>query len=329
MEGRNSFMNQIESKRPAEAILEEHHGETVFNATVIAAADNHKWYGKGNENYDAMHDAEANDVLMILFFKLKLQVNFVGMAKIVKGMKGNEKEDIVIEKGKSTWKLKVNCAKQRKLINKAAVTANMHGMPKLKEEGDWKEVEAQYPWGEEEERQVRKWCEESWSYMQKKHITVDQSEEDTLKEKFGEEWVTRVKETVQANRATSTYAASNASSRHEDQNMAAGSGSRAASGNRSNSHLTPGYSQGYQHTTLIATTYNQGQGAHQYRQQPYNAQPFTKDIVDERYEDTVQWAERILNMNREDKRFHEFLEYGLKKVYNIFKDTQRWRLENR
>eukprot|EP00397_Hematodinium_sp_SG-2012_P057561 GEMP01072094.1.p1 GENE.GEMP01072094.1~~GEMP01072094.1.p1 ORF type:complete len:319 (+),score=52.32 GEMP01072094.1:239-1195(+) len=302
MEGRNSFMNQIESKRPAEAILEEHHGETVFNATVIAAADNHKWYGKGNENYDAMHDAEANDVLMILFFKLKLQVNFVGMAKIVKGMKGNEKEDIVIEKGKSTWKLKVNCAKQRKLINKAAVTANMYGMPKLKEEGDWKEVEAQYPWGEEEERQVRKWCEESWSYLRKKQIPVDQSDEDTLKEKFGEEWVRRVKETVQANRATSTYAASNTSSLPEDQYITAGSGSRAASGNRSNSHLTPGYSQGYQHATLIATTYNQGQGAQPYRRQQYRAGPITQEVIDERYEDSAQWMERILNMNRDEKK---------------------------
>jgi len=329
MEGRNSFMNQIESKRPAEAILEEHHGETVFNATVIAAADNHKWYGKGNENYDAMHDAEANDVLMILFFRLKLQVNFVGMAKIVKGMKGNEKEEIVIEKGKSTWKLKVNCAKQRELINRAAVIANSRGMPTLKEEGNWKEVEAQYPWGEEEERQVRKWCEESWSYMRKKQLTVDQSEEDTLKEKFGEEWVTRVKETVQANRATSTYAASNASSRHEDQYITAGSGSRAASGNRSNSHLTPGYNQGYQHTTLVATTHNQGQGDYQYRPQSYNSPPFTKDIVAERYEDSVQWAERILKMSRENKQFNEFFELGLRRVYNIFKDTQRWRLENR
>ena len=125
-----------------------------------------------------------------------------------------------------------------------------------------------------------------------------------------------MKETVQANRATSTYAASNA-------------GARAASGNRPNSHLTPGYSQGYQHTTLIATSHNQGQGAYQYRQQPHGTQPFTKDVIDERYEDTVKWVERTLNMNRDDPRFHEFLEFGLKKVYNIFKDSQRWRLENR
>ena len=152
--------------------------------------------------------------------------------------------------------------------------------------------------------------------MQKKHIAIDQSEEDALKEKFGEEWVKKVKEAAHANKPTSTYAASNASSRQEDQNMTS---------SRTNLQPPPGY----HHTTWIATTYNQGQGAQQYRRPQYSAGPITQEIVDERYEDSAQWMERILNMNRDEKRFFGFLDHALKRVWNSFKDAQRSRFENR
>ena len=161
MASRNAFIDEIKGSRPTEAKLEKRREEAIYNATVIAAAHNHKWYSKGNEEYEAMHDAEAIDVMMILFFKLKVQVNFVGMAKIAKGMKDNNKDEFAIEKGKTTWKVKVNCAEQRKTINKAAVTCNRYGIPEFKKEGEWEEVEKQCPWGKEEEMQVKKWCEES------------------------------------------------------------------------------------------------------------------------------------------------------------------------
>ena len=76
MAERSAFMEEINSGRTAVAQLERHHGVAVYSATVIAAADNHKWYGKGCENYEALHDAEAIDVMLIMFFKMKVQANF-------------------------------------------------------------------------------------------------------------------------------------------------------------------------------------------------------------------------------------------------------------
>ena len=138
-----------------------------------------------------------------------------------------------------------------------------------------------------------------------------------------------VKEAAQANKTTSTYAASNASPRQEDQNMAAGSGSRTVTRSRANLQPPPGYGQGYHHTAWIATTHNQGQGAQQYGRQRYSAGPVTQDIIEERYENSLQWMEQILDMTREQPGFYEFLGHSLKRVWGMFRGAQRMRFENR
>ena len=88
------FLNAFGGKYPPEAKVNPHHGDTVLNATIIAAAYNHKWYGKGKADYGALHDAEAMDIAMTMFFLMKVQVNFNGLAKIAEVLKAKKEVDL-------------------------------------------------------------------------------------------------------------------------------------------------------------------------------------------------------------------------------------------
>ena len=115
------FLNAFGSKYPSGAKVDPHHGDAVLNATIIAASYNHKWDGKGKAEYEALHDAEAMDIVMIMFFLMKVQVNFNGLAKIAEVLKAKEGLDLCFGQGKSTWKVKVNIAQQRQKINEMAM----------------------------------------------------------------------------------------------------------------------------------------------------------------------------------------------------------------
>ena len=94
----------------------------------------------------------------------------------------------------------------------------------MKKAGDWIKIEEQYPWGEYEEEQIKKWCEESWSYLARRKKSVNQSEENALKVRFGEDWVKKVRGDVDANPASTDFAASAASVNQDDKNQPSGSG---------------------------------------------------------------------------------------------------------
>ena len=102
MERGDTSLRSFGKKYPEEAKVEQHHAAGVLEATVIAAALNHIWCAKGKEDYDALRDAEAVEIIMVLFFNLKVEVNFNGLAKIAIALKAKEDFDLCFEKGRMT-----------------------------------------------------------------------------------------------------------------------------------------------------------------------------------------------------------------------------------